>query len=143
MRVIFRSRRARRQIRAVEPINITRSIVSKFSGVIAPVIATGRARTIQMLKILLPTIFPTRRSDSPFFAAVIVVTNSGREVPIATIEREIIRSEIPIAVAIDEAELTTSWLPATTPARPTKTSRKDFPSLYLGFSTLLASFLFL
>ena len=122
---------------------MTRSITSKFSGVIAPVIATGRARTMQILKILLPTIFPTRRSDSPFFAAVIVVTNSGREVPIATIEREIIRSEIPIAVAIDEAELTTSWLPAITPARPIKTSRKDFPSLYLGFSTLLASFLFL
>ncbi len=130
-------------MRRVEPINMTKSRILKFSGVMAPEIATGRAKTIQILKMLLPTMLPTKRSLSPFLAAVMVVTSSGSEVPRATIEREMIRSEIPMAVAMNEAELTTSWLPATTPAKPTKISKKDLPSLYLGFSTFLASFLFL
>ena len=108
-----------------------------------PAKATGRARTIQILKMLLPTMLPTRRSDSPFLAAVIVVTSSGREVPSATILREMIRSEIPTAEAMKLAELTTSWLPAITPINPMMTRRNDLPSLYLGFSTFLASFLFL
>ncbi len=69
--------------------------------------------------------------------------SSGSEVPRATIVREIILSEKPIALAISEAELTTSSLPSTTPARPTTTSRSDLPSLYWGSSTFLASFLFL
>ena len=105
--------------------------------------ATGKASTMQMLKMLLPTILPTRRSDSPFFAALIVVTSSGREVPSATTVSEMIRSEIPMTPAKKLAELTTNWLPATTPTRPSMTRRKDLPSLYLGFSTFLASFLFL
>ena len=108
---------------------MTRSRVSKFSGLIEPETATGRARTTQILKMLLPIMFPTRRSLSPFLAAVIVVTSSGREVPRAMTVRDMMRSEIPIAVAMVEAELTTSWLPATTPASPTMTRRNDLPSL--------------
>ena len=72
-----------------------------------------------------------------------VVTSSGREVPSATTDNEMIRSEIPMVAAMVLAELTTSWLPAMTPTSPTRTRRKDLPSLYLGFSTFLASFLFL
>ena len=109
----------------------------------APEKATGRARTIQILKMLLPTMLPTSKSLSPFLAAVMVVTSSGNEVPSATMESEMMRSEIPITVAMAEAELTTSWLPATTPTSPKMMSKKDLPSLYLGFSTFLASFLFL
>ena len=142
-RVILRSRRARMQTRMVEMNSMTRSMISKFSGVIAPEIATGRARTMQILKILLPTMLPIRRSDSPFLAAVIVVTSSGSEVPSAMMESEMMRSEIPMAEAMVEAELTTSSLPATTPTRPSNTKRNDLPSLYFGFSTFLASFLFL
>ncbi len=100
-----------------------------------PANTTGRARTIQILKILLPTILPTNKSDSPFLAAVTVVTNSGRDVPRAIMVNEIMRSEIPIAPAMDDAELTTNWLPPTTQARPMMTKRNDLPSLYLGFST--------
>ena len=122
---------------------MARSMTSKFCGDIPPEMATGSARTIQILKILLPTMLPMRRSDSCFLAAVIVVTSSGREVPRATMESEMMRSEMPKVVAMVLAELTTSWLPATTPARPIITRRKDLPSLYLGFSTFLASFLFL
>ena len=122
---------------------MVRSITSKLFGVILPAKVTGKAKTMQMLKILLPTILPTRRSLSPFLAAMIVVTSSGKEVPRAIIVRDMMRSEIPTTVAMVEAELTTSWLPATTPARPRITKMKDLPSLYLGLSTFLASFLFL
>ena len=126
-----------------EKTNITRSMVWKLFGVILPAKMTGKARTIQMLKMLLPTILPMRRSDSPFLAAETVVTSSGREVPSAITVREMMRSEIPILEAIKLAEFTTSSLPPTTPARPRITRRNDLPSLYLGLSTFLASFLFL
>lgn len=63
---------------------------------------------MQMLKMLLPIILPTSKSDLFCFAAVMVVTNSGSDVPIAIIVREMMRSERPIALAIIEAELTTS-----------------------------------
>ena len=84
------------------------SSISKLSGVIAPKIATGRPRTMQILKMLLPIMLPTKSSFSLRLAAVIVVTSSGREVPSATTVRAIIRSEIPIAEAMKDAELTTS-----------------------------------
>ena len=142
-RVILRLLRARRQIKNEEKSSMARSMTSKLLGVIPPVIATGRARTMQILKILLPTMLPTRRSDSPCFAAVMVVTSSGKEVPNATMEREMIRSEIPIALAIALEECTTSSLPPITPMRPRITRMNDLPSLYLGFSTFRASFLFL
>ena len=72
-----------------------------------------------------------------------VVTSSGSEVPRATIVSEMMRSEMPMDSAMVLAELTTSWLPPTTPARPMITRRKDLPILYLGLSTFLDSFLFL
>ena len=127
----------------VDKSNITRSMNSNPAGLIPPEITIGRARTIQMLNILLPTMLPTRRSDSPFLAAVTVVTSSGREVPRATIVSEMMRSDMPIFSAMVLAELTTNWLPAATPASPIMTKRMDLPRVYLGFSDFLASFLFL
>ena len=103
--------------------------------------ATGRPSTMQILKISLPMILPTKSSFSPRLAAVMVVTSSGREVPKATTVRAMMRSEMPILLAMVDAELTTSWLPATTPTSPIATKRNDLPSLYLGFPTL--SFVFL
>ena len=100
-----------------------------------PAKTTGRARTMQMLKMLLPTMLPTSRSDSPFLAAVMVVTSSGSEVPMAITVSEMMRSEMPIVLAMKDAEFTTNWLPPTTPIKPSITKRKDLPSLYLGFST--------
>jgi len=93
---------------AAEPTSITRSIVSKLSGVMVPKSATGSPSTIQMLKILLPMMLPRRSSVSFLLAALMVVTSSGKEVPIAMIVSEIRRSDTPIALAIVEAELTTS-----------------------------------
>ena len=119
------------------------SITSKLSGVIVPKIAPGMPSTIQILKMLLPMMLPTRSSFSPRLAAVMVVTSSGREVPNATTVRAMMRSEMPMLLAMVEAELTTNWLPATTPMRPMATNKKDLPSLYCGFSTFFFSFLFL
>ena len=87
-----------------EPMSITISMTSKCSGEIEPKIATGTPKTIQILKILLPTMLPTSKSCSPRRAAVMVVTSSGKEVPRATTVRAIMRSETPIVVAIKEAE---------------------------------------
>ena len=106
------------------------SMASKLSGVMVPKIAPGTPRTMQILKMLLPIILPTRSSFSPFLAAVMVVKSSGSEVPNATTVRAMMRSEIPIVEAMVEAEFTTSWLPAMTPISPRKTKRKDLPSLY-------------
>ena len=126
-----------------EITSITKSIISKLFGVIPPANATGKAKTTQILKILLPTILPTSRSLSPFFAAITVVTSSGRDVPSAIIVREMTRSEMPIVVAMVEAEFTTSWLLAMMLTRPSMVKIKDLLRVYLGLSTFLASALFL
>ena len=131
------------QRRKAEKMSIIRSMNSKLAGLMPPEMAIGRASTMQMLKILLPTMLPTRRSDSPFRAAATVVTSSGSEVPRATTVSEMMRSEIPMTVAMVEAEFTTSSLPATMPIRPRPVKRKDLPRVCLGFSVFLASFLFL
>ena len=106
-----------------------RSINVKLASVMVPSRATGKPRTIQILKMLLPTRFPTRSSLSFFLAAVMVVTISGSAVPMLIIVRAMIRSEMPMLVATVVAELTTSSPPATTPARPTMIRSSDFPSL--------------
>lgn len=134
-------RRATIQRRAAETTIIITSIISKLSGLIPPKMATGRPSTIQILKMLLPIIFPTRSSFSWRRAAVMVVTSSGSEVPNATTVSAMMRSEMPMAEAIVEAELTTSSLPPTTPTKPSATNKNDSGSLHLGFSTFCFSFL--
>ena len=133
------SMRANSHNTIVASINTAMSIIWKLSGVTEPKIATGRPNTIQILKMLLPTILPISNSVSPLRAALIVVTSSGREVPSATTVRAIIRSEMPILVAMLEAELTTNSLPPATPARPMKINRIEMPSLCLGGSTSVLS----
>ena len=66
-----------------------------------------------------------------------VVTNSGKDVPRAMTVSEIMRSDTPMLDAINEALLTTNWLPMTRPTRPIIVIRKDLPSLYFGFSVFL------
>lgn len=116
-------------------MSMMRSIASKWSGVMLPVMTTGSAKTMQMLKMLLPIMLPTKRSDLPRLAAVMVVTNSGRDVPIAMMVSEMMRSERPMVLAMVDAEFTTNWLPPITPVRPRITRRKDLPMVYSGFST--------
>lgn len=72
-----------------------------------------------------------------------VVINSGREVPNATIVSAIMRSEMPIASAILEAESTTSSEPPTTPTKPTTIRSSDVLSLNFGVSMTFLSLRFL
>lgn len=100
--------------------NITMSINWKLAGVIEPNIATGIPSTIHMLNMLLPMILPNKISCSFFKDDTIVVTNSGKDVPSATIVREIILSDIPIVLAILVALSTTRLLPTIMPINPNK-----------------------
>ena len=90
---------------------------------------------MQMVKMLLPMMLPTRSSLSWRLAAVMVVTSSGSEVPNATTVSAMMRSEIPMEAASHDAELTTNWLPATTPTSPSATNRNDRGNFHFGFST--------
>ena len=80
------------------------------------------ANTVKMLKILLPTTFPTAISLSPLMAATTEVANSGREVPAATMVRPIIQSLTPILRAISVALPTSHCDPKT--KKPTPNNMK-------------------
>ena len=71
-----------------------------------------------MLKILLPTIFPTAISEFFFIAAVTEVNNSGKDVPKATIVNPMNLSLKPKTFSTYVAELTTQLLLATIKTNP-------------------------
>ena len=77
----------------------------------------------KILKMFEPIIFPMAISVSPFFVATTEVTNSGREVPTATIVKPIKFSLIPRVVAIFVAESTTISPPHIIPIIPTVLSK--------------------
>lgn len=110
--------------------------MEKLVGVTAPNRATGTPRTMQMLKMFEPRMLPRTSSVSPFLAATIVVTSSGRDVPRAMTLRAITRSEMPILLAILVAESTTKLEPTIIPTRPRAVNSRDRPSFHLGFSGL-------
>lgn len=58
-----------------------------------------------------PTILPIDKSGTPLRAAVIPVTSSGREVPMAITESPISAEGMPIAVAMPIPEVTSKRLP--------------------------------
>ena len=127
----------------IDVINIViKSINWKVDGTRFPNIATGRPKTIHILKMLLPIIFPTKISCSFLIEEIIAVTNSGSDVPRATIVKEITLSEIPNICAISVALFTTKSLPINMPDRPNVMKMIDFPKLYFGDSAS-SSILFL
>ena len=65
------------------PITATVSMIARISTVIGEMSAL-KPRINTMLKMFEPIALPSARSLSPFFAATIEVTSSGRDVPIAT-----------------------------------------------------------
>ena len=71
-----------------------------------------------ILNILLPIIFPIAILSSPFFVAIADVTNSGNEVPTATIVNPTKFSLIPNLIAMALAELTTKSPPQTIAISP-------------------------
>ena len=113
-------------------INIAaKSIILKEISDIPPSIATGTPITTQILNILLPTTFPIAKSYSPFLVAATEVTNSGSDVPRATIVKAIIFSLTPKLDAIPEALSTTKSLPKIIHAKPIIINNIDFGILYL------------
>lgn len=84
----------------------------KISGLtLTPAIAADIPTIESTLKMLLPTIFPILKSRCFFFAATTDVINSGNDVPMATIVRPTILSEMPTAVAITTALSTVNVAP--------------------------------
>lgn len=112
-----------------------KSILVKLLALIPPNMATGTPNTIQILKMLLPMILPTNISCSPFIDEIIVVTNSGKDVPNAIIVSDINLSLHPIILAILDALSTTKLLPITIPPKPIITKDIDLINPNLGSST--------
>ena len=63
------------------------------------------------LKLLLPIMLPKTISDKPSYDATEFTTNSGAEVPKATIVNPITRSETLYFLAKDEAPFTSQFAP--------------------------------
>ena len=84
---------------------------------------TARMRVVSMT--FAPITFPTDTDDCFLMIAVIAVTNSGRDVPIATIVTPIMASETPHDDAILLPLFTRSCEPMTIPAAP-RTTRAIF-----------------
>ena len=118
------------------------SIIWKLVGVMHPKMATGNPRTIQILKMLLPMMFPSKMSCSFFIDDIIVVTSSGRDVPIAIMVNDITLSYTPRVVAIWVALSTTNSLPKMIDTSPNAVNIRAVLVLYLDFS-LSSSILFL
>ena len=108
----------------VETIASNLNALWNGTGIIIPESPT----TKRMLKILLPTIFPTAISEFFFIAAVTDVNNSGSEVPKATIVNPINLVLSPNFVAIKEAEDTTNLLPAIIKTSPISVNKIAFRS---------------
>ena len=97
-------------------------------------IIAANPSTSNILNIFEPITFPIAISVSPFLTAITEVTNSGSDVPIATIVRPTKLALIPKEVAILDAESTTKSPPYTIPIIPTRQINK-----VLGIDTDLES----
>ena len=95
-----------------------------------------------ILKIFEPIIFPIKISNSFLIAAEIDAASSGRLVPRAITETEIIRSSTPILKAILEAPLTKNSAPYTNPIDAKITNKKDTNRVTFGLTVSKPFFLF-
>ena len=115
--------------------------IKKFAANGTGIIKAVVPITNKMLKILLPTIFPIAISAFPFLAAVTEVTNSGREVPSATMVRPIKLSLKPIIFAMAVALSTVMLLPQTMMMAPTMPLSKRKSGLLFSSSSSSLPFL--
>ena len=93
------------------------SMINAFRNAIGVIDAVNPV-TNKMLNMLLPTMLPMARPVFPLRAAVTDVTNSGRDVPKATMVSAIMRWLTPRSSAISLAPYTMHLLPKTIIARP-------------------------
>lgn len=97
-------------------------------------ITPATPKTNKILKMLEPTIFPMAISDSPLRAAITLVTNSGKLVPIATIVKPITRSETPKYRAKAQAASTVKLLPQTRATSP----KMIYNAIFAGLNDLVS-----
>ena len=97
---------------------------------------TGRINAESIM--FAPTIFPTDKEDSFLMIAVTVVTNYGREVPIATIVTDMISSLICNFSTISHADFTRISEPTTIATAPIKNQTNIFQHSF--FCVLLSFF---
>ncbi|KKO20270.1 MAG: hypothetical protein BROFUL_01015 [Candidatus Brocadia fulgida] len=83
-------------------------------------------RTVRMLKILLPSTFPTLISDSLRMAATREVASSGRDVPTAITVRPMTSSLIPMTLAIKIAAWTRKCAPPMSAPSPMRIRKMFF-----------------
>ena len=105
-----------------------------------PYIAIGKPKTMHMLNILVPMIFPTAISNSPFLADSTVIISSGKDVPITITVIAITFWLIPISLAKSTALSTTMSLAIIIASKLNIISIMDFFNVYFAFP--LSSFLF-
>lgn len=122
---------------------IKRSIILNEFDVILPNIKVGSAKTMQILKMFVPIIFPTVISNSPFFAEETVIVSSGRDVPIAITVIVISFSDILKVCAKSVVISTTKSLAKTINKSETKASNRDVFLLYFGSSSSIFLNLFI
>ena len=101
-----------------------------------------KPNTASILKILEPIIFPMKMSNSFLKAAAIDVANSGKLVPRAITEIEMILSSMPILVAILVAPVIKKFAPNINPINANATIINDIISLYFGLTDSSLFFLF-
>lgn len=80
-------------------------------------------RIINKLKLLLPIIFPRTMSENPCTEAIVLTTNSGAEVPNATIVKPMTRSDTLYFLAKAEAPLTSQFAPRIKEINPATTNK--------------------
>lgn len=114
---------------------IKRSIILNEFDVILPNIKVGSVKTMQILKMFVPIIFPTVISNSPFFAEETVIVSSGRDVPMAITVIVISFSDILKLCAKSVVTSTIKSLAKTINKSETKESNSDVFLLYFGSSS--------
>ena len=119
---LVRERTINRMVTAI----IRKMSVKIFESTVNGWIVAEVPSTKKMLKILLPMIFPNAMSTCFFNAAVMEVTNSGRDVPTATIVKPTKVSLIPSERAIWMLLLTTRLPPKMMPASPPTVNSEFF-----------------
>ena len=102
--------------------------------VMPPRIMIGRPSTKPILNILVPMIFPTMISNSPFLAEVTAITNSGVLVPITRMTIVISFSLIWRSLAIATQESTAKLLPTNIAIRPQIEMKIDLGRGHFGLS---------
>ena len=114
-------------------IKIHKSILNKGEIEIVEIIELS-PKTNVILNILEPNIFPNAILVLPFLAAIILVANSGKDVPSAIANNEINTFEIPNEFAMFIAEFTIKFPPNGSKIHPTTNKKNGIIIRFFGLS---------